>query len=404
MKRNRASLVSPNDPSRKKTNKIKKNKSKKNNQLFLNTIQVPLNNRFDTLSDDEDISDKNESKKNEKIAPVVVTDINKDIHKLITDLKVNCEIKITSVGKKLFVKSPDDKIKITEALDKSKINYFSHPNNENKSFKLILCGLPAIETSNIIDSLTTSHNITPTKVVMFNTKASTKLYLCHFEKSVEVNVKSVMSIKTVYHHIVSWQKYKPKNKGPTQCFQCAMYGHGISSCKRFAVCMLCSGNHLTKVCSVINKDAENPIYKCFNCVSAKLKHDHKANDLNCPFRAKYIATIEKARDKTKQISTTKKNAENTRNSNGMFVRAPMPSTLTKSFAETLTQASTSIKPNRRNTVLPDTNKSEQHTSNELWSFSEVAQIMLNSINELKQCKSKYDQLIVIAKLLQNACE
>lgn len=146
----------------------------------------------------------------------------------------------------MFPKSAEDKTKIIEALDAGKINYFSHANNENKLFKSVLCGLPIVDTNEIVESLSTTHNITPTKVTMFNTRASTKMYLCHFDKSENVNVKSVSSIKSVYHHIVSWQKHKPKNRGLTQCFRCAMYGHGISCCKRFAVCMLCSGNHLTK--------------------------------------------------------------------------------------------------------------------------------------------------------------
>lgn len=264
MKRPRASLVSPNDQAnRKKNRKKSKSKNKQKNQQFLDSIQVPLNNRFNALSDDEDITDKDTTQKNPKV------------------------------------------------------------------------GLPEIDTAIITDDLTSSHNITPTKVIMFNTKGTTKLYLCHFEKN-SVNMKTLSSIKSVYHHIVGWQTYKPKSKGPTQCFKCTMYGHGISSCNRFAVCMLCSGNHLTTTCTVISKDTPNPVYKCFNCDGAKLKNDHKASDINCPFRAKYIATIDKARNNKKQKTVAVQSDDRAQpphtHSAGAYVRA-LTSVQPRTFAE-----------------------------------------------------------------------
>lgn len=405
MKRPRASLISPEDPNSKAKGKKTKAKSQKKKQKFLNKIQLPLTNRFESLSDDEDISDNVDKNKPEKIVPVVVTDVNKDIHKLIIDLKVDCDIKISSVGKKLFPKSADDKTQIIDALNKLKINYFSYANNTNKTFKLILCGLPVINTSDIVDSLTSTYNITPTKIVMFNTKATTKMYLCHFTTTEDVNVKTVSAITSVYHHIVSWQKFKPKNKGPTQCFKCAMFGHGISSCSRFAVCMLCAGNHLTKECKSITKETENPQYKCYNCLSAKLKHDHKANDLECPFRAKYTATMANARNNRTTAST--KNVANTHSTKtqgniGAFVRAPIPAPLSKSFAEITAQTSINTKTNQRYSHSFET-RHTQH-NNDLWTITEVTQLLLNSINDLKQCKSKLDQLSVITNLLQHACQ
>lgn len=321
MKRSRASLTSPNDPANRKT----QNKNRK---------IIRKNKKINVLSEDEDSTDNEPTQKKIKIAPIVETDVDKDIHKIITDLKLPCDLKITSVGKKIVFKTIDDKTKIIEALDTEKIHYFSHPNDDSKTFKAVLCGLPKIETTLIADSLSTSHNITPTKMVMFNTKASSKLYLCHFDNG-EVNMKKLNSIKTVYHHIVSWQAFKPKNKGPTQCYKCSMYGHGISSCKRFAVCMLCGGNHLTTACTVITKTTENPTFKCFNCESANLQHNHKANDINCPFRAKYIDTVGQARGKNKQKSTLKKNDETSHSPHshtaGLYVKATAPPPVKKNI-------------------------------------------------------------------------
>lgn len=370
---------------------------------------MPLKNRFNTLSEDEDISDKQPTIKREKIVPVIVTDVELNLHKMITELKVNCDIKITSVGNKIFAKTSEDKAKIIAALDSTKINYFSHPSNENKSFKLILCGLPVVETQDIMDSLRETYNITPTKIVMFNTNAATKFYLCYFLKSENVDLKTVTSIKTVYHHIISWKKFNPKKRGPTQCYKCCMFGHGISCCKRFAVCMLCSENHVTTSCTNITRDTLNPNFKCFNCLSANLNHDHKANDPNCPFRAKYISSIEKSRVKNQHKHSSNKTAQIPQSSNASsnefpFLRAPAPPPLTRPFAEAALHGTTATQPIRHNTDTYARNTNQGDAKEELWSISEVTQLLLKSINELKLCKSKLDQLSVIANLLQHACK
>lgn len=145
--------------------------------------------------------------------------------------------------------------------------------------------------------------------------------------------------------------------------------------------MLCANNHLTTACTVITKESSNPTYKCFNCASANLKHDHKASDVSCPFRAKYIATMEKVRGNKKQQSTQITDNKNTHNTHaqdtGMYVRAPQR----RSYAET-----------HNTTTKPQSNHS---ASNDLWTITEVTQLLLSCINDLKQCKSKLDQVVVI---------
>lgn len=291
------------------------------------------------------------------------------------------------------------------------IDHFSHPDDSQKVFKAVLTGLPEIPTEDIISSLKSSHNITATKVIMFNTKSTSKLYLCHFQKS-EVNMKLLNAITTCYHHIIKWQPYKPSRKGPTQCYRCMLYGHGISQCMRFAVCSLCSGNHLTNTCTKITKTTTNPVYKCYNCASAKLPtHNHKATDPNCPYRAKYEAAITNARDRNKNSHTTNNiqthTSQTNTNNDHRYVRAPQPPPMTTSYANTARSSHT----NTRSQVPPrthpnnraDTQQTSTDNNGNLWSLAEVTDLLLNSINELKACKTKLDQLKVIANLLQNAC-
>ena len=381
-------------------------KKKTRKPKLIDTIQVPLSNKFNILSEDETETESVEastSRKRSKISPIVVTDIEADTTKITEDLGLSVETKIVSIGKKIFAQSAADKTKIITALGAANVNYFTHPDKVEKVFKAVLKGLPEIDTSIIARSLKETYNIDATKIIMFNTKSHSKVYLCHFAAS-EVNLKVLNTIQAVYHHIVKWQPFKPKENAPTQCYRCVMYGHGASFCVRYAVCMLCSGDHLTKECKVIKADAKEPIFKCFNCLSNKLEHNHKANDINCPFRAKYIATRANARNKNnrnpRKQSLTNNNSKESQVHR--YVRAPTPHRMPYSFAAVAAQTPASTSNTLNNSNKPTPTSSNLNDSN-IWTIAEVSQILINSINELKQCKSKLDQLTIIAQLLQNAC-
>lgn len=382
--------------------KVKNRTNNKQKPIDLNTINVPLSNKFDLLSDMEEESAPVYV---QKIAPIIITDFNSNIQSIISELQINCDIKIMSIGRKIVLQSASDKKKLIDALKTTKTNFFSHPDATSKIFKAVLSGLPEIPTADIVSCLERNNNPIPMKIVMFTTNSYNKLYLCHFDQT-HINMKVLKAIKVVHQHIVTWMPYKPKRLGPTQCFKCCMYGHGISSCNRFSVCMLCSGNHTTKECNTITPSTINPIYKCFNCASANIKHDHKANDPNCPFRAKYELSRDNARNKHKPKSPTARqminSAYNKSDSAHRFVMAPKPPPLHTSYASiarTHSNSQTNSNPHSMNT-----NTAISNDNNNLWTISEVTELLLNSINELNKCTTKFDQLKIIANLLQHACK
>lgn len=384
----------------------KKRKRKQSNIEFLKSIQVPLNNRFQLLNEDENnITEHESSSQKNTVSPIVVTDHNTDVNKIINDLKIECQLKLLGIGRKIICKSSDDKKKLSDVLINKKINFYTHPENGTKLFKTILSGLPELSTETIIENLKEQHNITPIKIIMFNTSSPNKLYLCHFNKN-EVSMKSLNTIKSVYHHIIKWQVYKPKNKGPTQCYRCSMYGHGASTCNRFQVCLLCGSNHETKYCTLPNTD--NPVYKCFNCMSSNIRHDHKATDVNCPFRAKYELARNNNRNKIKRnpLNQTHTNFGPYKNK---YIAAPPPPPLTTSYAS---QAAINSQyyPIHSKVQTPDVsynthqNKNvniNDNNPNNLFTVEEITNILLTSINELEKCTTKFDQLRVIANVLRN---
>lgn len=188
-------------PALKQQKKKKKTTYKKISVDFLKSIQVPLDNKFDALNEEEDITDDDSSHQKHLVSPLVITDHKSDINKIISDLNMECQFKLLSIGRKVFCKTIEDKTKLSNVLKTQKINFFSHPKNNHKIFKAVLTGLPEVSTNTIEECSKTDYGITPLKIILFNTNASSKLYLCHFNKS-DVDMKLLNTITSIYHHIV----------------------------------------------------------------------------------------------------------------------------------------------------------------------------------------------------------
>lgn len=219
-------------------------------------------------------------------------------------------------------------------------------------------------------------------------------------------MKDLKDIKIVLYHVIKWLPFKPKRKGPTQCYNCCMYGHGYSSCNRPSVCCQCSGNHRTTVCPLkAAKDTSKIVPKCCNCFSANLDHKHPANDINCPFRAKCL----KAKGNTKNGNASEKRNAQPKSSQlqktkSMFVDAPTPPALSGTYAQAIAPKQAVNTNNCNEIPSTATQSSSSPSSQTLWSIEEVTNILFSSINKLQQCKSKLDQLSVITGLLHYACK
>lgn len=388
----------------KKSKSIRKAKQKKNNGIAranLDKIQLPLANKFQILSDSDpnNITDNNEKSARKNIAPVIVTDQQINITPILNDLKIQYRLKLVSIGKKIFFENLEDKDAFIKRLQANQTSFFTHPDDDRKIFKVVLSGLPEIETTELTNSLASVNGLNPTKIIMFNTKATSKLYLLHFNRK-DISMRELRPISTVYNHIIKWLPYKPKNRGPTQCYKCCMYGHGASSCNRYNVCILCGMNHLTNDCQLQRADPKTSIvpYKCFNCANAGLPHNHKANDADCPFRQKYIQARNNARVKTHTNTVRSPNGAQNNNQH-RFILAPKPPPLTQSFAN-VTQENHNTHPSSNSNW---STQADTHCDN-LWSFEEISNLLLSSIDQLNKCNTKLDQLKVIANLLTHACK
>lgn len=349
---------------------------------------VPTRNQFSTLK----ISDPkgSEPRPSSKPAPVTVTD-NANLSDILKEVNVQHSLKIVSIGTKIFVNNETDFKALCDKLRERKTEFFTHPFGMAKTFKLILSGLPEVPTDDIIDHLKTHCNVKVTKVIMLTSTSSFKRYVLQFDPR-EVTKADIKNIKVVLNHLIKWLPAKQRNKGPTQCLNCGMFGHGIGSCHRKTKCFLCAENHETKSCTFNAESTVQRIFKCNNCKSNNMPHNHKANDANCPSRMKYL---EIKTNMNKKRCTVTQNFVHTNEAFPPLLHAPPPPPLTQSFAH-------AAKQQHRHSATTD----DRHMrgDNTLFTFAELSEIMLNCVNELSQCTSKLEQIRVIANLLGNVCK
>lgn len=335
--------------------------------------------------------------------PVIVTGKTHDINNILKESGIDkFNMKNMSIGTKIFVENDNDFTKINSYLQQNHIEFYSHGRKDQKLCKVVLAGLPEIPTTTIKDELA-SLNIHPIQIVQMKTKIPNPhraLYLIHLNSN-ETAFQDVQKIKSIYHTIVKWSKYKPRSQGPTQCRNCAMYGHGTQNCHRKSMCTLCASNEhnqLTCPLKQLAKDA-SPVFKCSYCTQNNIQpSNHRASDDNCPGRKIYMnlrnsTATQNQKNKTKQQETQKN--QSTRN---RYVTAPAPPPLTQSYRNVLSNSNSNDHQSQQNSTM-DNNANE-----DLFSTADLFKIFTNAIQDIRNCRTKLDQIQVIANLIQHVLQ
>lgn len=409
---------------------------------------VTTANRFEALATVE--NDKPNERKSTPIAPITITDSTKNPTDIINNLKITFKNKITSIGKKFYVNSIDDKQKIIETLKQQNIEFFTHPDATEKTFKTVISGLPDLEIGELETILKEENNLLPTKIIKMGSE-SHRLYLLHFNFS-DVTLNDVKQIKVIYYHIVRWLSYKPKRRGPTQCWRCLMWGHGKSQCNRKTCCMICGDEHDTKECRHYkpknDTEAAQVVFKCFNCSNRKLPCNHRADDPSCPCRTDYVNIRANGRSnnsnsKKKLSNKTPKHtsSNNTNKQTKVTLQARQQNDCPRPLQANKVDWNGRVENNYRQDrninyrpfswnsletphTIPQTPKSsrarsfadatKQHpkqltlqqpsspnSNMSLLSFQEIANILTNSVQALSKCRTRLDQANVIVKIFDD---
>ena len=266
-----------------------------------------------------------------------------------------------------------------------KIEFHSFNTKVNRQYTVFLYGLPKVEISDI-DTELKSYNLVPTSITEVNTKFSSpdnSVYKVQFSRN-NFNPNSLKNVKTICSVIISWKKYKPKkNNNPTQCWNCLMYGHGGDHCHRQAACMICANQHHTSECPLNNKDKRPAVFTCFNCKKhGKERSDHSANDINCPLRAMYLQM--RANASSKNINVKKNTQSNTLNFN---------------------HQSTNNRVINNNVFNSKVSYADcLKTNNNLFNINDLFDIFMTTLEDLKKCTNKIQQIQVVMSMVKYAYE
>lgn len=286
-----------------------------------------------------------------------------------------------------------------EALNVLKIHkflFYTHEVKDSKNFKMVLFGLPKLDTKTINEEFRNSHNIQPVSVKEIETKRSNPddaLYLIEFDRQ-HISKREVMKIKYFYSISVYWRKPHKGNRGPTQCTKCSMFGHGARNCKRVSVCPACAGNHDYSVCT-LNKISHDGsvIYKCYNCAMKNLRNvNHRADDPRCPCRQDYLEI-------RKRITTKNRNYHGKINFAGY-----------ESDDDDFPQLSNKEHVNKTYDHRSHTQKlysdiaksNNDNNRNDDISNERLLEIFFDAIDALQRCQNKFDKLRVLGMILKNA--
>lgn len=172
--------------------------------------------------------------------------------------------------------------------------FFTHQLREEQTTKIVLHGLYAMPTEELMELLNDA-GIKPSDIKIMNIHqkryADHCVYLLYFMKIDKIKISTLREISAINHVRVRWEYYSNKRQGPIQCSRCMQYGHGVSSCFLDPVCIRCGSNHSSKECPLLKDPVTNQIrtripdelLKCGLC-----GNNHSANFNQCVKRVEFI--------------------------------------------------------------------------------------------------------------------
>lgn len=345
---------------------------------------VSTENSYDGLNDDDmgDFIYQNRKHRSrtgtKKPPPIIVPDISPHLleQKLKTANLPSEKImrKVTPQGTKLFVNTKDEFKLLDSYLDSQQIKTFSYTKEEDLTSKFVLKKLPDMDINDIRTEMT-KYKINPVDIKKFHIKkpkyTGQMHFLVYFKKSEGITLNHLKSsITGLFNYLVQFEPYRRNKSGPTQCKNCQAFGHSFRNCKLNPRCVRCSDPHKSELCDKINKDTNkipDNLVMCANCQGS-----HTANFSKCPNRLKLI---DKNNEREKRINTGFR-ASHFPSLN--FRRPQVASSFPPTYANILNGAS--------------------QTPNNLFSPEELLKIFIDIVEISRECKSKTEQILSLAKI------
>lgn len=288
---------------------------------------VEVSNRFQHLSEDEmDCPEEshNINVSSKKIPPIVVHSLIKNQLASLRSVaqSLTGELQIKAKGNKtiFLAQNMQDYITLKDKVEKAKLEFHTYSVKQHKIPRMVIKNLPPNLPLEDIKEDLKQKNINFGKITQMSKKVEDKiinlpLFIVSFQEGVEL--KTVLTIKSICYYKITWEKYS--NKRPiTQCYKCQDYGHLATNCYRSPSCRFCGGKHESVNCD----KKEAPVRKCVNC-----NGDHSANSVDCPI---YVKVLQSKMKKTRQAGPSSSHPGHSLSSPTHFppLRGSQPSTAT----------------------------------------------------------------------------
>lgn len=336
-----------------------------------------------------------------KIPPIVIKSLKyTDTVALLKELVISVyKIKLMSIGIKIDNLSSADYDTLQKHLIDKNHEFYTFENPETKFTKIVLTGLPLFDVNYVKEGLE-SENIICEDVKLINPKlprsSGQALYVLYFKNN-SVNLNHLRLKRSVLNVIVKWNFYKAK-KGPTQCNNCLMFGHGGRNCHLKPRCRHCGDNHEAESCATFNSSIELAstvtfIPKCCNCGG-----NHPGNHSECIKRDEFINI-------KKHISVKNNYTKTDPPARSAYVNNPsdypaiskargfVPVTQ-RSLHQSFSQPSTS---GAHANLFKET--SVNSSANDLFTADELIEFTNSLLYSLKECKNKIEQCQVVSALV-----
>ena len=230
-------------------------------------FSVPVHNKFDILSIDDQTGENRNKEYIPKPEPIFVTGVI-DITPLRDVLnKVVCADKYTlttlrsgHIIKLMPIDIATYKV-VRDTLIEKKINHYTYKLKSERAYRVVIRGMHATEDLSSIKSelLAKGHEVRQIVNVQHrSTKEKLPLFFVDIEQ--RPNNKEIFNIKQISHLKVTIEA-PYKKKEVLQCKRCQRFGHTKNQCFRPFRCVKCGNDHPTSTCT---KPPETDAI-CANC-------------------------------------------------------------------------------------------------------------------------------------------
>lgn len=250
------------------------------------TNVIPLSNRFDALSTDNDETETVDTS-SYKPAPIYLRQVNTpsviDLVKQVTDSSnfLCRNIRRGNINEtKVQCNTIDDYRKVVTALENKKMQFYTYRLKLLRGLTVVVKGIESgVEPELIKDALNgQGFEVASVTNIINRFKQPQPLYRVELQPSARKlkpgEVHPIYKINRLINRVVTIEEPR-KRTGPVQCHNCQEYGHTKGYCKLPAVCVACGGIHETKKCLLPKNEPEAK--KCSNCGG-----NHTANYRGCP--------------------------------------------------------------------------------------------------------------------------